>query len=134
MLIHQLRQITRSLWKYKGFTAINLLGLSIGIAAVLLISLISDYERRFDRQHSEAEGIYRVVSRANRANEEVYQAAVPYPTARYLRQELSGLRATSESRRPSKSGRCCLPTRFSSRCWIMPAFPGSGWPVTRPAP
>jgi len=52
MFVHSLKQIFRSLWKYKSFSLINLLGLSIGIAAVILIFMIAGYEKSFDQFHS----------------------------------------------------------------------------------
>src|SRR4051812_31052874 len=94
MLTHGLKQIVRSLWKYKSFSIINLLGLSIGIAAVLLIFLIADYEKGFDKLHRDGKNIYRVVSRAERGGKERLAASVPYPAARLLRNEHPGLQAT----------------------------------------
>jgi ABC-type antimicrobial peptide transport system permease subunit len=94
MLSHSLKQIFRSLWKYKSFSIINLLGLSIGIAAVLLIFMIAGYEKSFDKFHSERKNICRVVSKAERGGKEQNEAAVPYPTAKFLRNEYPGLPAT----------------------------------------
>ncbi len=94
MLLHNLKQIVRSLLRYKGFTFINLLGLSIGIAATVIIFLISDFENSFDVFHSDSKNIYRVVMKAKQANEEVYNAHVPYPTAKFLRNELPGAQIT----------------------------------------
>jgi putative ABC transport system permease protein len=41
----------RNLWKHKGFSAINILGLAIGIAACLVIMLFVTYEKGFDGMH-----------------------------------------------------------------------------------
>ncbi len=41
----------RNLWKHKGFSAINILGLAIGIAACLVIMLFVFYEKSFDSMH-----------------------------------------------------------------------------------
>jgi len=92
--MQNIKQILRSLLKYKGFTFINLLGLSIGIAATIIIFLISGYENSFDDFHSDGKNIYRVVTKSNQANEEVYSANVPYPTGKFLRMEYPGLLAT----------------------------------------
>jgi ABC-type antimicrobial peptide transport system permease subunit len=94
MLSHSLKQIFRSLWKYKSFSLINLLGLSIGISAVILIFMIAGYEKSFDQFHSGRKSIYRVVSKADRGGKEQNEAAVPYPTAKLLRNEYPGLQAT----------------------------------------
>ncbi len=42
----------RNLWRHKGFSAINILGLAIGIAACLIIMLFVNYEKSFDSMHS----------------------------------------------------------------------------------
>ena len=94
MFIHNLKQIVRSLWRYKSFTFINLAGLSIGIAAVLLIFMIADYEKGFDRFHSQKENIFRVVTKADRGGKELYESAVPYPAGRALRNEHPGINAS----------------------------------------
>jgi putative ABC transport system permease protein len=94
MLTHSLKQIIRSLWKYKRFSIINLLGLSIGIAVVTLIFMIADYEKVFDQFHANGKDIYRVVNKAQKGGKEQYEATVPYPTAKFLRNEYPGLQAT----------------------------------------
>jgi putative ABC transport system permease protein len=94
MILHSIKQITRGLLKYKGFTFINLLGLSIGIAATIIIFLVSGYENSFDTFHTDSKNIYRVVTKANQSNEEVYSANVPYPTAKFVRNEYPGVIAT----------------------------------------
>lgn len=93
MITHNLKQIFRSLWKYKSFSIINLLGLSIGIAAVVLIFLIADYEKNFDRFYASAKNIYRVVSEAKRETKNPFEATAPYPMAKMLRNEYPGLKA-----------------------------------------
>ncbi len=94
MLLHNLKQIVRGMWKYKGFSLINLLGLSIGTASVMLIFLIADYEKRFDKQHSGEENIYRVTNRIKSSNRDRNEAVVPYPMAKLLRTDNVGIRAT----------------------------------------
>ena len=92
--MQNLKQIFRSLLKYKSFTIINLLGLSIGVAAVMLIFMIADYEKSFDKQQGNAKDIFRVVSKSDRAGKPYYEANVPYPTAKLLRNEYPGIQAT----------------------------------------
>ncbi|MEO9869203.1 FtsX-like permease family protein [Ekhidna sp.] len=50
----------RNLWKYKSSTVINIIGLSTGIAAFVLIALFVKDEVSYDRHHEYAEDIYRV--------------------------------------------------------------------------
>ncbi len=50
----------RNLWKYKSSTVINVIGLSTGIAAFVLIALFVKDEISYDRHHEHADDIYRV--------------------------------------------------------------------------
>ena len=52
----------RNLLRYKIFSVINILGLSIGIAACLLILLFIQYETSFDDFHADGDRIYRVLT------------------------------------------------------------------------
>ena len=93
MIYQYIKQIFRSLWRYKSFSFINIAGLSIGIAAVIIIFLITDYEKSFDTFHS-GNNIYRVVSKRGAASKNEYEAVVPYTVGRLLRNELPGIQAT----------------------------------------
>jgi putative ABC transport system permease protein len=50
----------RTLWKSKGFSAINIIGLAIGLATCLLIMLFVHDELSYDRYNKKADRIYRV--------------------------------------------------------------------------
>ena len=50
----------RNFSKHKSFTLLNVIGLSLGIAACLLILQYVKYEKSFDTFHSKANDIYRV--------------------------------------------------------------------------
>ncbi|MFL5748584.1 MAG: ABC transporter permease [Niastella sp.] len=52
----------RNLWKSKGFSAINIIGLAIGLATCLLIMLFVLDELSYDRYNKKAGRIYRVDS------------------------------------------------------------------------
>lgn len=60
MLVNYLRIASRQFKKYKMNTAINLIGLSTGMAACILIFLFVQDELSYDRHHENAEEIYRV--------------------------------------------------------------------------
>ena len=58
----------RTLLKNRGLTAINILGLAIGMASVILIILYIQYELSYDRHHAHANriyGVFRVMSMEN---------------------------------------------------------------------
>jgi len=62
MLRNYFKIIFRTLWKQRFYTAINILGLSVGMACVLLISLYILDELSYDRFHEKADRIYRLGS------------------------------------------------------------------------
>ncbi len=55
----------RHLGRNKGYTAINVLGLAIGMACVILTFLYVGHELSYDRYHAQADRIYRVVFNDN---------------------------------------------------------------------
>jgi putative ABC transport system permease protein len=52
----------RNLWKNKGYSAINIFGLAIGLASCLLITLYVTDELSYDRHFKNSERIYRINS------------------------------------------------------------------------
>src|SRR5262245_46267652 len=60
MLRNYLKTALNVFRKNKGFTAINIAGLSVGIAACLLIVLYVVNELSYDRYNVHAESIYRI--------------------------------------------------------------------------
>lgn len=65
MLRNYLKVAFRNLWKNRVYTAINLLGLAVGVAACLLIGGYVADELSYDRFHQKADRIYRVVHYAD---------------------------------------------------------------------
>ena len=65
MFRYYVRIALRSLYIQKIFPFINILGLSIGLAVVLLISMFSFNEMSFDKQFKESKNIYRVITQMN---------------------------------------------------------------------
>lgn len=59
MFINYLKLAWRNLLKNKGYTSINVLGLAIGLAACMLITLYVYHEVSYDRFHARAGRIYR---------------------------------------------------------------------------
>ena len=50
----------RNLWKHKGFTVINIIGLAIGLACFIIIAMYVTDELSYDRYNEKADRIYRV--------------------------------------------------------------------------
>ena len=80
----------RNLWKYKGYTAINIFGLSIGLASCILIFLFVRYETSYDKDQKNSDRIYRIVSQWKYADgNDFYSQGVPMPLAPAVRADFS---------------------------------------------
>ncbi|MEE4197282.1 MAG: ABC transporter permease [Bacteroidales bacterium] len=77
----------RSFNRQKGYTAINILGLSIGIACSLLISLYVVYELSYDQFHEKKERIYRLVLDGKIGGQEVIGAYTSAPAGPAMLEE-----------------------------------------------
>jgi len=97
MLKNYLKSAWRNIIRHKGSTAINILGLSIGICACVIIYLITSFELSFDRFHPDKERIYRIVGyeKDNQGKKgEIGYAIRPLPLA--MRNELTGFETVTE--------------------------------------
>jgi len=62
VMIHNYLKITlRNIKRHKGYSFINIAGLSVGLTCCILILLYVKYEFSYDRYHENANNIYRVV-------------------------------------------------------------------------
>jgi len=79
----------RNVIRYKAFTAINILGLSIGLACSIFIYIWVKDELSFDRYHKNAENIYRVYEKQYYSGGETFLVfATPEPLSRALKQDI----------------------------------------------
>jgi putative ABC transport system permease protein len=76
MLKNYFKTAFRSLLKNKAFTAINIVGLAIGISAAMIIYLIVQYDFSFDKQHPDGDRIYRVVTYSRSLGDENFNSGV----------------------------------------------------------
>ena len=58
MIRNYFKTAWRNIWKNKVFSAINIIGLAIGIAACIIIMVFVYYEKSFDGIHTK--NIYRL--------------------------------------------------------------------------
>ena len=84
----------RNFWRNKIFSTINVLGLSIGIGASLIIFLIVYYEFSYDKFEKDSNRIYRVVIDAKFGGIEGHSAAVQAPLANAIQTEVTGVELT----------------------------------------
>ena len=63
MLKNYLTVALRNLLRQKGYSFINVAGLTVGLASFILIALFVQHELSYDRFHEKADRIYRIVQR-----------------------------------------------------------------------
>jgi len=85
MLKSYLKIAFRNLWRHKAFSAINILGLAIGIATCLVIMLFVGHELSYDRFNEKADRTVRVIFRGSIQGEKMEEAHVMPPVAQTLR-------------------------------------------------
>ena len=88
MFTNYLKIAWRNLQKQRFYAGINILGLSIGIACCLLISLFVWDELHYDQYHEKASQIYRVHSDINFGGKHEIYAVAQAPLAAALRSEI----------------------------------------------
>src|SRR4030095_10725585 len=88
----------RNLWKYKGFSAINIIGLAVGLATCLLIVLFVTDELGFDRYNKNANRIYRIDGDIQFGGTNFITAVVPDPMGPTLPKEFPEIQAATRFR------------------------------------
>jgi putative ABC transport system permease protein len=91
MLKNYLVVALRNFSRNKIFSLINILGLSIGISASLVIFLIIQYDNSFDRFEKNPQRIFRVVSDYAFQGEPGHTRGVPAPLADAISRKVSGI-------------------------------------------
>ena len=84
MIKNYLKTAVRNLFKHKGYTFINILGLAIGMTACLLILLFVRHELSYDGYHQNSDRIYRVAMAARWGGRDFDIAVVPAATAKTM--------------------------------------------------
>ncbi|MEO5985098.1 MAG: ABC transporter permease, partial [Ferruginibacter sp.] len=75
----------RNLTRHKGYAAINIGGLAVGIAACLLVFLVVNYELSYDKFQANYKRIYRVVTQDKFSDGITYNPGIPVPALDALR-------------------------------------------------
>jgi putative ABC transport system permease protein len=86
MIKYYLKTIIRNLMRNKFYSAINIVGLAIGITACILIMLYVQFELSYDKFHEKADRIYRVNLLSVRDNNS-YNLAKSSPPVRNVMQD-----------------------------------------------
>ncbi|WP_231423918.1 ABC transporter permease [Pedobacter sp. Leaf250] len=81
----------RNLWKNKGYTFINILGLSIGMASCILIFIFIRYQMSFDEGFKNEDRIYRITTNWTTPDGFEESQGVPKPAPAALRNDFKQL-------------------------------------------
>ena len=85
-----LNTVFRSLYKQKAYSAINILGLAVGVTCTLLILIWVEYETSFDDFHNDIDQIYTVIEHQNYADGEIFSVySTPSPLAESVKNDYS---------------------------------------------
>lgn len=90
MIKNYLKTAFRNLFHYKAYALINIIGLSISLTAVILISLWIWDEWSFDRMHSKSDRLYRVSTTFDIQSNNVFPQSPP-PLATYAKSRIPGI-------------------------------------------
>ena len=91
MLKNYFKIAFRGFLRHKIFTLINIIGLSIGVSAALVIYLIIHFDLSFDKSHKDGDRIYRVVTNFSFSGTPGYNPGVCGPLPGAVRSQVTGL-------------------------------------------
>jgi putative ABC transport system permease protein len=108
----------RNFWRNKTFSFINIVGLSIGISASLIIFLLVHYDFSFDKFEKDGGRIYRVVTEGTSSTGETYHGnALPEPMGAAVEKDLTGIELV-------------VPFRTSDEVRVTIPYPDARRPLT----
>ena len=91
MLKNYFKIAFRGFLRHKIFTLINIIGLSIGVSAALVIYLIIHFDLTFDKFHKDGDRIYRVVTNFSFSGAPGYNPGVCGPLPGAVKSQVTGL-------------------------------------------
>ncbi len=83
-----IKSALRTLWINKGNSAINITGMSIGLASCIIISLHVLHEFSFDRFHADADKIFRICYQAKESTGTIKSVLHPLELSKQLKEEV----------------------------------------------
>jgi ABC-type antimicrobial peptide transport system permease subunit len=95
MIKNYLKIAFRGFWRHKAFTFINIIGLSIGISAALVIYLIVHFDLSFDKFEKDGDRIYRVVTNFTYPEGPVSNPGLSVPLQLAAKNQVSGIEAST---------------------------------------
>ncbi|MCM4156704.1 FtsX-like permease family protein [Gramella sp. AN32] len=91
MIRNYIKIAWRNLWKNKVFSLINIISLSIGLSASLVIGMMVYYDFTFDKFHPDGDRIYRVTSKYTNPESTSFNPGIPAPLVDAVKNEVSGI-------------------------------------------
>lgn len=91
MLTNYLKIALRQLWRNRLYTALNVLGLAIGLSSCWIIYRLVSYEFAFDQHQPNKERIYRVVTQIHTDTMMPNMAGVPLPLLTAVQSRVAGV-------------------------------------------
>ncbi|GGM79384.1 ABC transporter permease [Dyadobacter beijingensis] len=93
MLKNYFKIAFRNLWKHKVFSLINVMGLTVGMSACLLISMYVHFELTYDAFHSKADRIYRLVTDVKTPSETINAGITSWAFGPTIQQDFAEVEA-----------------------------------------
>ena len=87
MIKNYLKIAIRNLWKHKGFSAINIIGLAMGLGCFIVIAMYVFDELSYDKYNEKADRIYRINSDIRFGGPELNMAVSSDPMGETLKQD-----------------------------------------------
>ncbi|HHC78795.1 MAG TPA: ABC transporter permease, partial [Flavobacteriia bacterium] len=87
MLKNYIKIAIRNLWRHRGFSFINISGLAIGLTAGFFILLYVGLELSYDKFHTKAGRIYRVVADIKTPTDNIEASIAAWAVAPHLKKE-----------------------------------------------
>jgi len=97
MFTNYLKTTFRNLWKHKGYSFLNIFGLSVGIACAALIFLWVEDEVTYNHYFANRDNIYKVKDSQTYNGETFVFDATPGPLAQGMKLEIPGIKTTARS-------------------------------------
>ncbi|HXO75375.1 MAG TPA: ABC transporter permease, partial [Puia sp.] len=95
MIKNYLRIAFRNLWRHKGFSLLNIIGLTVGMTAFFLIFLYVRFELSYDSFHTRADRIYRLVGDVKTPVETLHYNTPPLPVTQHLMADFPELQSVA---------------------------------------
>ena len=81
----------RNLIRDRAYSVLNLLGLSVGLASVIMIMAYVRYELSYDKSYSNHDRVYRIISESKTGNTDDFSLATPAGLAQALKKEFPAI-------------------------------------------